>query len=110
MRAVFHLLVVSMLAVPALRAADRLNILLLYIDNVGYGDLGCYGNREVKTPQIDRLARGGVRCTDFYVASPSCSPSRGTILTGRHPERNGLNYQLSAMENMGGEGLPLSEK
>src|SRR5262249_53575345 len=88
----------------------RPNLLLLFLNNVGYGDLGCYGNREVKTPNIDRLAAEGVRCTDFYVGSPSCSPSRGAILTGRHPERNGLNYQLSADENMGGEGLPRTEK
>ncbi len=91
-------------------AAPRPNILLLFLDNVGYGDLGCYGNRDVKTPNIDRLATDGVRCTDFYIGSPSCSPSRGALLTGRHPERNGLNYQLSPTENMGGEGLPKSEK
>src|SRR5262247_1740605 len=78
----------------SLFAAERVtkpNILLLLIDNVGYGDLGCYGNKRVKTPNIDRLASEGVRCTDFYVASPSCSPSRGALLSGRHPERNGLN-------------------
>jgi arylsulfatase A-like enzyme len=91
-------------------AADRPNILLLFLDNVGYGDLGCYGNRATKTPHIDRLAAEGVRCTDFYIASPSCSPSRGAILTGRHPLRNGLNYQLSSGEGGGTEGLPETEK
>ena len=90
--------------------AAQPNLLLIFIDNVGYGDLGCYGNKGVKTPNIDRLAAEGVRCTDFYIGSPSCSPSRGAILTGRHPERNGLNYQLSAEENMGGEGLAPNEK
>jgi arylsulfatase A-like enzyme len=93
------------------RAADAgPNVLLLYIDNVGYGDLGCYGNKLVKTPNIDRLRAEGVRCTDFYTASPSCTPSRGAILTGRHPERNGLNWQLNAKQNIGGYGLPLTEK
>jgi arylsulfatase A len=91
-------------------AADKPNILVIFMDNVGYGDLGCYGNKEVKTPNIDRLAAEGVRCTDFYIGSPSCSPSRGAILTGRHPERNSLNYQLSAEQNMGGEGLSTKEK
>jgi len=91
-------------------ALDKPNILLLFVDNVGYGDLGCYGNRAVKTPNIDRLAGEGVRCTDFYIGSPSCSPSRGAILTGRHPVRNGLNHQLSPQENLGGIGLPHSEK
>ncbi len=59
-----------LLAFPAaLAAADRPNIVLMYADNLGYGDLGCYGNRQVKTPRIDQLAREGVRCTDFYVVS-----------------------------------------
>jgi arylsulfatase len=86
------------------------NILLIVVDNLGYGDLGCYGNHEARTPNIDRLASEGVRCTDFYIASPSCSPSRGAILTGRHPLRNGLNHQLSAEENVRGEGLSHNEK
>jgi arylsulfatase A-like enzyme len=86
------------------------NVLLLFVDNVGYGDLGCYGNRAVRTPSIDRLAAEGVRCTDFYTAAPSCTPSRGAILTGRHPVRNGLNHQLSAAENARGVGLRQSEK
>jgi len=91
-------------------AAAKPNILLMFLDNVGYGDLGCYGNRDAITPRMDRLAREGVRCMDFYVASPSCSPSRGAILTGRHPGRNGLNYQLTSNPNLTGEGLPLTEK
>lgn len=76
-------------------ASQRPNVVLILVDNVGYGDLGCYGNREVLTPRIDRLAAEGVRATDFYVGSPSCMPSRGALLTGRHPVRNGLNVQLS---------------
>ena len=90
--------------------AESPNILLLFLDNVGYGDLACYGNKAVQTPNVDRLSHEGVRCTNFYTAAPSCSPSRGALLTGRHPERNGLNYQLSPEENMGGEGLPRSEQ
>ena len=43
------------------------NIVLMFVDNIGYGDLGCYGNKVVKTPRIDRFAREGVRCTDFYI-------------------------------------------
>ena len=86
------------------------NFLILFLDNVGYGDLGCYGNREVKTPNIDALAAEGVRCTDFYIGSPSCTPSRGALLTGRHPERTGLNFQLSTKQNTNGIGLPLQER
>ncbi len=65
------------------------NILLLVSDDQGYHDLGCYGHPEIKTPNLDRLAAGGVRLTDFYVAWPACTPSRGSLLTGRYPQRNG---------------------
>ena len=88
----------------------RPNLLLLYVDNVGYGDLGCYGNTEVRTPRIDQLAREGARCTDFYVVTTSCTPSRGAILTGRHPLRNGLVHQLVSTENWTGIGLPQRER
>lgn len=98
----------SLLTAAALGDAKP-NVLLIFMDNVGYGDLGCYGNPRNKTPHIDRLAAQGVRCTDFYIGSPSCTPSRGAILTGRHPLRNGLNWQLSAEQNRAGYGLPLRE-
>ncbi len=85
------------------------SVVLMLIDNVGYGDLGCYGNQLIKTPHIDRLARQGVRCTDFYVGSPSCMPSRGALLTGRHPVRNGLNVQLWKTSSTEQIGLPHRE-
>lgn len=88
----------------------RPNLLLLYVDNVGYGDLGCYGNTKVKTPRIDQLAREGARCTDFYVVTTSCTPSRGAVLTGRYPLRNGLAHQLTSTENWTGIGLPHRER
>ncbi|MCF7789025.1 MAG: sulfatase-like hydrolase/transferase [Prosthecobacter sp.] len=86
------------------------NILLLYLDNVGYGDLGCYGNADVKTPHIDQLAHDGARCTGFYVVTSSCTPSRGALLTGRYPLRNGLTHQLGPAENHSGIGLPQRER
>lgn len=97
-------------AAAAERPDSRPNFLLIFIDNLGYGDLGCYGNADNKTPHLDRLAAEGVRCTDFYIGAPSCSPSRGAILTGRHPVRTGLNYQLSNNEVEKREGLPLRER
>jgi arylsulfatase A-like enzyme len=110
-RYVFCWILAITLAANLALAADRPpNLLLIFIDNVGYGDLGCYGNREAITPRIDRLASEGVKCLDFYIASPSCSPSRGAILTGRHPLRNGLNYQLSSNPDITAEGLPPQEK
>jgi arylsulfatase A-like enzyme len=65
------------------------NILLIVSDDQGYRDLGCYGSEEVKTPNLDRLAEQGVRLTQFYVTWPACTPSRGSLLTGRYPQRNG---------------------
>jgi arylsulfatase A len=86
------------------------NIVLMYVDNVGYGDLGCYGNIGIRTPRIDELARQGARCTDFYIASSTCTVSRGTLLTGRHALRNGLVHQLKTVENWHGVGLPHRER
>jgi len=63
------------------------NILLVNCDDLGYGDLGCYGSSLNRTPAIDRLAAEGMRCTDFYMASPVCTPSRGAMMTGCYPPR-----------------------
>jgi arylsulfatase A-like enzyme len=98
----------ALLAAAATQGAEQpqpTNVVLMLIDNVGYGDLACYGNREIQTPHVDRLAREGVRCTDFYVGSPSCMPSRGALLTGRHPLRNGLNEQIWRIDEMVQIGL-----
>ena len=105
------ILLLAVFSVTATTAAvDRPpNVVLIYIDNVGYGDIGCYGSPVIRTPNIDRLAREGVRCTDFYVVTSSCTPSRGALLTGRYPLRNGLTHQLSRDENWTGVGLPHSE-
>jgi arylsulfatase A-like enzyme len=89
---------------------QRINILLITADNLGYGDIGCFGNRVIRTPNLDRFARQGVRFTNFYTASPTCTASRAALLTGRHPIRYGLNYQLSVEENQRGVGLPHSER
>jgi len=83
----------------------RPNILVVTIDNLGYADLGCFGNPLVVTPNLDALAREGVRCTAFYSASPTCSPSRAALLTGRYPQRNGLNIQLPGIAGNWGQGL-----
>ncbi len=66
------------------------NIILINCDDLGYGDLGCYGSAINKTPAIDRMAAEGTRFTDFYMASPVCSPSRGAMLTGCYPPRIGF--------------------
>jgi len=68
----------------------RPNIVILYADDMGWGDTGAYGHPYIKTPSLDRLANEGQRWTDFYVPAPVCSPSRAALLTGRHPVRSGL--------------------
>jgi arylsulfatase A-like enzyme len=77
----------SFLAVVAASAADRPNIILILTDDMGFGDIGCYGGRFAPTPNLDRMAKEGIRFTQYYSASPICSPSRTGILTGMHPAR-----------------------
>jgi arylsulfatase A-like enzyme len=69
---------------------DRPNIILINCDDLGYGDLGCYGSDRNKTPTLDRMAEEGMRFTDFYMAAPVCSPSRGAMMTGCYPRRIGF--------------------
>src|SRR5262249_29195391 len=71
------------------------NIVLILADDLGYGDLACYGSSKNLTPQIDQLARNGVRFIDFHSASAVCSPARVGILTGRSPARFGITREFS---------------
>lgn len=91
--------------------APRPNILLIVADDMGYGDLGCYGSTQIATPHLDALARGGVRFTDGYVSAPVCAPSRAGLLTGRYQERFGFEHNLSTPEHVKAEhvGIPLDE-
>jgi len=75
------------------KKVDHPNIVLIVSDDQGYHDLGCYGSTDVKTPTLDKLAEEGVRLTNFYVTCSFCTPSRGSLLTGRYPQRNGT-YEL----------------
>lgn len=73
---------------------DHPNIIFLLLDDMGYADVGTYGNTYHRTPHIDRLAAEGMRFTDAYAAAPNCSPTRASILTGRWPARNGITQYL----------------
>jgi arylsulfatase A len=72
------------------RGDDRPNIVVILCDDLGYGDLECFGHPHIKTPHLNRLAKDGIRYTDFYSAAPVCSPSRVGLLTGRSPNRAGV--------------------
>ena len=86
--------------------SDRPNVVLIITDDVGYGDIGSYGARDVKTPNIDSLAKTGTRLTDFY-AAPSCSPTRAALISGRYQQRYRIEVPLGAANGPAGDqGLP----
>ena len=89
----------------AAEPASRSNLLLIYVDDLGYGDLGSYGHPVLKTPNLDRLAEQGVRLTNYYAPSALCSPSRAALLTGRHPYRTGIQSWIPA-----GTGIYLRDR
>jgi arylsulfatase A len=75
------------------------NIVIIMADDLGYGDLGAYGNRLIRTPNLDRLAQDGVRMTNFYASHSFCSPSRAGLLTGRYPLRTGINFPIQPADD-----------
>ena len=80
------------LTVNAVFAEQHTNIVLIVADDLGYGDVGCYGNQEIRTPNIDRLAAGGLRFTDFHSNGSMCTPTRAAMLTGQYQQRFGKKF------------------
>ena len=87
-------------------APDRPNIVILFADDLGYGDLSSYGHPLIQTPHLDRMGREGVRLTSFYTGASLCTPSRAALLTGRYPVRSGMTSVLYPNSN---RGLPHDE-
>ncbi|POI34327.1 hypothetical protein CIB84_001921 [Bambusicola thoracicus] len=85
---IFGLLLQPLMTQPSI--ITQPNFVLLLADDLGIGDVGCYGNDTIRTPNIDRLAREGVKLTQHITAAPLCTPSRAAFLTGRYPIRSGL--------------------
>jgi arylsulfatase A-like enzyme len=111
-RAIIAAMLAAALVAPSTAAAQqppaaaKPNIVLIITDDVGYGDLGSYGAPDVKTPNIDRLAREGTRFTDFY-AAPTCSPTRTALISGRYYQRAGIERPLGhSASNDRERGLP----
>lgn len=89
----------------------RPNIVILFADDLGYADLGSYGHPYIRTPNLDQLAAEGQRWTDFYAAAPVCSPSRGSLMTGKLPNRTGLyGRQINVMFPNDTVGMPAGEE
>lgn len=90
-------------------ALSRPNLIVIFADDLGYGDLSCYGSPTIRTAHLDGMARDGLRFTDFYVAAAVCSPSRAALLTGRYPIRNGMYGKRNVLYPDSKGGLPSSE-
>lgn len=112
-------IVVLSTVMPWLAAADpaadvsqpRPNILFIVADDLGYGELGCYGGNDIPTPHLDSLAAGGVKFTNGYVTAAFCAASRAGLLTGRYQTRFGFEFNpIGAMNAASGVGLPVEEK
>lgn len=89
----------------------RPNVVFMVVDDLGYGELGCYGGKEIPTPNIDRLAESGARFTSGYVTAPFCAASRAALMTGRYQTRFGFEFNpIGAQNAEPGIGLPLQEK
>ena len=82
--------VIFLLAVSACQAADKPNIVLILVDDLGYGDLACFGATDMKTPHLDRLMSRGMRFNQFYANCTVCSPTRASLMTGRYPDIAGV--------------------
>ena len=106
----FSSFLITLLFSDVASAAKRPNIILIFADDLGYGDVGCFNQDcPFKTPNLDRMAAEGARLTSFYVPTPYCAPSRGTILTGRYPFRHSVVRNPSPDSGNSNFGLPHSE-
>ena len=93
---------------PRTLHARRHNIILILTDDQGYADMGCHGNPQIKTPNIDKIHSQATRLTDFHV-SPTCAPTRSSILTGRHEFRCGITHTINERERMSLKAVTLTQ-
>jgi arylsulfatase A-like enzyme len=111
MRLHFLIAAVALSVAAAAPAAERRpNVLVIVADDQGYADIGCYGCKDIPTPNIDTIAKNGVRCTNGYVSGPYCSPTRAGLMTGRYGPRFGHEFNPGPAANATADmGLPLTE-
>ena len=101
MRSLIPVALVMATAVASGSAQTKPNVILIMTDDMGYADIGSYGSSDIRTPNIDSLARDGVRLTDFYSNGVLCSPTRAGLISGRYQQRYGVE---SALPNAGAPG------
>jgi len=94
---------------PPGHAAERPNFVVIFADDLGYGDLSCFGHPTIATPHLDRLAHEGQKWTQFYAAAPVCSPSRASLLTGRLPPRTDVGRSPTVFFEWSNNGMPGDE-
>src|SRR5215212_4252026 len=92
-------------AQPDRRVTTRPNVVLILMDDMGYGDIGSYGVPDARTPNIDRIAREGVKPSDFYANGANCSPTRTAFITGRYQQRLGIEAPLGAIAGDSARGV-----
>ncbi len=106
----FNIVLILLAALsPATLATERPNVVIIFADDLGYGDLGCYGSPTIRTPHLDQMAAEGLRFTDFYSAAEVCTPSRAALLTGRYPIRSGMCAHRRVLFPNSKGGLPPKE-
>lgn len=106
-RQLFMTLTLALSLATFTHAADKpVNLLILYADDLGWGETGCQGNKDIPTPNIDSIAKNGLRCTQGYVAATYCSPSRAGLMTAKYPTRFGHEFNSTANKS----GLVLEER
>ena len=103
---VITVLAASMSSLVAAQGSARPNIVLILLDDIGYGDIGSYGVKDARTPNLDRLAREGVRLTDAYANAANCSPTRAGLISGQYQQRWGIEWPLGADPGDSARGLP----
>ena len=98
------LLLISLFSCTKVDRKTKPNFIIIFTDDLGYGDLGSYGHPTIKTPNLDQMASEGMRFTQFYVGSSICTPSRAALLTGKLPVQTGMYGKRSVLfpDNAGG--------
>ncbi len=115
MKSIFCLCLAALLATPTgMRAADKPNVVLIMADDLAYGDLACYGSDKQRTPVLDKLAKDGMRLTNYFSGNTVCTPSRMALLTGAYPARCGwaggvVGYGLKPHNGLAPEALTIAE-